>query len=729
MSKHTKVQARLQKAKVPPLQTRVVTHALLQRVDQRAAATGALTIPAVPALLDFYVDLCASVFAAVGRRFTAAEGEQARSVIENRLRDAFDQSPRSKIVIQFEAEPGRTLGYEVQAKISSIADAYERWIGTSDRPLFGTHADARIWSLAKQVGDPTASPLLDLGAGTGRNAFALARRGHPVDAIEITPKFADMLSATAAQDYLPVRVIACDVLHDASALRRDYRMLFASEVVPDFRGVPDLRLLFTLANQVLVVGGLLIFNVHLAAQGYTPDRAAREFAQQCYSALYTPSDVTEAAEGLPFELVSNDSVHDYELEHLPTEAWPPTPWFINWALGLDVFETDREHCPVELRWLVFRKKPAQSAVKSPLTEKCVKSHSATDLNAGVSLRPRRFDAIEVRKALLQRLKRRWLASGSFTFPAVPGLCDHYVSQCIKLFEALGRSYSSDQRVQAGRIFERVLSEAYAQSPRSNIVVNYEASMGTELHYAVTADAVPLAAAYEHWLAQLPPPLFGDYPDARLLALLDQLKSPSKLEVLDLGAGTGRNALYLAECGHSVRAIEMTPKLAEVIRSEAQNRQVSVQVETTDLFDALAATDRAYSLLVLSGVVGDFRNTEQLRRFFELAVHRLSSGGHLLVSVHLAVRHYVPDASARQWAEQCCAMFFTRDELGACITGLGLDLISDESAYEFESTHLPEHAWPPTPAFAEWATCQHLFALPPDRCPVELRWLVYQKSTD
>ena len=102
---------------------------------------------------------------------------------------------------------------------------------------------------------------------------------------------------------------------------------------------------------------------------------------------------------------------------------------------------------------------------------------------------------------------------------------------------------------------------------------------------------------------------------------------------------------------------------------------------------------------------------------------------MLISVHLAVRHYVPDASARQWAEQCCAMFFTRDELGACAKGLDLELISDESAYEFESTHLPEHAWPPTAAFAEWATCQHLFALPPDRCPVELRWLVYRKSTD
>jgi 16S rRNA A1518/A1519 N6-dimethyltransferase RsmA/KsgA/DIM1 with predicted DNA glycosylase/AP lyase activity len=35
--------------------------------------------------------------------------------------------------------------------------------------------------------------MLDIGGGTGRNTLALARRGHPVDVVEMTPKFADTI--------------------------------------------------------------------------------------------------------------------------------------------------------------------------------------------------------------------------------------------------------------------------------------------------------------------------------------------------------------------------------------------------------------------------------------------------------------------------------------------------------------------------------------------------------
>ena len=195
MVNKAKAPDRWRKSKPQSVNSSQVAQAMLCRVDQRSAASGMVNFPAVPALLDFYVDLCASLFAAAGRGFTATERESARRVIAEKLQEAFGESPRSKLVIQFDAEPGRTLGYEVKADVSSIADAYERWIGTSEKPLFGTHPDARIWSLAQSFSDAGSSPMLDLGAGTGRNAVALARRGHPVDAVEITPKFAEMIAA------------------------------------------------------------------------------------------------------------------------------------------------------------------------------------------------------------------------------------------------------------------------------------------------------------------------------------------------------------------------------------------------------------------------------------------------------------------------------------------------------------------------------------------------------
>jgi SAM-dependent methyltransferase len=504
-------------------------------------------------------------------------------------------------------------------------------------------------------------------------------------------------------------------------LRVGYRMLFASEVVPDFRGPEDLRRLFQLAHRVLAEGGLLVFNVHLAAPGYTPDKAAREFAQQCYSAIFTSNEIAAAVSDLPFELVSNDSVHDYERQHLPEEAWPPTSWFVNWSLGLDVFETERARCPIELRWLVFRKGPAVDRVTAQ------RVRVALDTGVDSATRPKRFDTAELRKALQRRLKRRWIASGSYVFPALPGCRDYYVDTCLQLFEALGRGSAEPHRVQMTQNFDQVLAEAYAKSPRSNVVVTYEVPMGTELHYTVTADAVPLTAAYEEWFERQPQPLFGSNPDARVVSLATELNAREAPAVLDLGAGTGRNALYLAQLGFRVRAVELTPRLADVIRAEAQNRGLSLQVNTADLFEALASDQRTYALIVLSGVTSDFRSDSDFRRFCELAVPRLARGGQLVASVHVAEGGYKPDATTLQWAQQCCAMFFTRQQLGQCTDGLGLELISDESVLEFESAHLPLDAWPPTPVFAEWATCQHLFNLPRDKCPVELRWLVYRRT--
>ena len=364
-----------------------ISQAMTQRVKQRTAVAGSVKIPAVPGLLDKYVEICSAIFSASGRMFTASETDAARELIASKLQAAFLGSPRSKITISFEADAGHPLGYSVNEEVSTIADAYERWVGTSESPLFGTHPDARVLSLALQFDDPASSPILDLGAGTGRNALALAARGFPVDAVELTPKFAEILTCEANRQQLSIRVVADDIFKATQALRRDYRLFFASEVVPDFRSPSDLRQLLELAAEVLVEGGMLLFNVHLAAQGFTPEKAAREFAQQCYSALFTPSEVRDACAGLPFELLSNDSVYEYELEHLPEQAWPPTPWFINWVSGLDVYDLERGRCPVELRWLTFRRTGPHGAVKPD----CSLDNTLLTGLAAPTGRPRKFD--------------------------------------------------------------------------------------------------------------------------------------------------------------------------------------------------------------------------------------------------------------------------------------------------------------------------------------------------
>ncbi len=71
--------------------------------------------------------------------------------------------------------------------------------------------------------------------------------------------------------------------------------------------------------------------------------------------IFTRDDMTSAAAGLPLELVADDSVYDYERTHLPEGAWPPTGWYAEWVSGLDVFDVEREACPIDIRWLVYQK--------------------------------------------------------------------------------------------------------------------------------------------------------------------------------------------------------------------------------------------------------------------------------------------------------------------------------------------------------------------------------------
>ncbi len=138
-------------------------------------------------------------------------------------------------------------------------------------------------------------------------------------------------------------------------LRQDYQLIVLSEVVSDFRTTQQLRGLFELATHCLAPEGRLLFNAFLAHDGYTPDDATRELGQQSYTSMFTRDEMATAAAGLPLTLLADDSVHDYEKEHLPDGAWPPTNWYPNWTAGQDVFDLQREYVPIDMRWLVYRR--------------------------------------------------------------------------------------------------------------------------------------------------------------------------------------------------------------------------------------------------------------------------------------------------------------------------------------------------------------------------------------
>ena len=333
----------------------LVRESMTRRLLRRSVVTGQITMPAVPSMVDEYVTMCESLFTAVGSGFTVEDLAHLRAALKSQLELACAASPRSTITISYDSPVGTVMNYNIKPQWKTIDDTYHDWIATREPPLFGTEPDARVWALANEVDDPRTHRVLDIGAGTGRNALALARRGHPVDVVELTPKFADMIRSDAERESLDVRVIQRDIFATRDDLRQDYRLILLSEVVPEFRTTQELRSLFELAADCLAPGGRLVFNTFLANPGYTPDKAASELAEQMYTSIFTRSETSTAAAELPLELVADDSVYEYEKAHLPEGAWPPTGWYADWVTGLDVFELKREECPIEMRWLVYQK--------------------------------------------------------------------------------------------------------------------------------------------------------------------------------------------------------------------------------------------------------------------------------------------------------------------------------------------------------------------------------------
>jgi hypothetical protein len=112
--------------------------------------------------------------------------------------------------------------------------------------------------------------------------------------------------------------------------------------------------MFELAAQCLAPGGRLVFNAFLTRDGYVLDDATRELGQQLYTGIFTRDEMPTAATELPLKLVAEDSVYSYEKANLPDGAWPPTGWYADWVSGFEVFEVEREKCPIEMRWLVYQ---------------------------------------------------------------------------------------------------------------------------------------------------------------------------------------------------------------------------------------------------------------------------------------------------------------------------------------------------------------------------------------
>jgi SAM-dependent methyltransferase len=232
------------------------------------------------------------------------------------------------------------------------------WVKNRTPPLFGAHPDARVMDVAATL--PKGARIVDLGAGTGRNAIPLAEAGCRVDTVDATTSFIDIIRKTAAEKGVSDRIEAKlgDILTEQETLPTDaYHMVLLSEVVPDLRRLVDLRQIFQRADRLLVPGGYLLFNAFVTEPDFHPDPLTLELSQYNWCWLLTRADLQKSAAELSFELESDLEAYPYEKSRQP--SWPPTGWYDNWSHGNDLFGLPKGECgPVSLRWLAYRKRAA-----------------------------------------------------------------------------------------------------------------------------------------------------------------------------------------------------------------------------------------------------------------------------------------------------------------------------------------------------------------------------------
>lgn len=142
----------------------------------------------------------------------------------------------------------------------------------------------------------------------------------------------------------------------------------------------------------------------------------------------------------------------------------------------------------------------------------------------------------------------------------------------------------------------------------------------------------LAALAEEWDRRYAsaPQVFRAEPDESLVELVSPLPPGT---AIDLGAGEGRNSLWLARRGWNVVAVDASRVALDRLSDAAEVEGLSIKTVADDLISYLAnvrVAGTTFDLVVLAYVHADPSGRAEL---LAAAAHSLSAGGHLFVVGH------------------------------------------------------------------------------------------------
>lgn len=122
--------------------------------------------------------------------------------------------------------------------------------------------------------------------------------------------------------------------------------------------------------------------------------------------------------------------------------------------------------------------------------------------------------------------------------------------------------------------------------------------------------------------------FGVSPSDGLVSMLKEYNLKSG-NALDIGAGEGRNSIYLASLGFNVTAIEPTKDGANKIQSQAKELNLNINVIHNDY---LSADIKEKFDFIIAGTSLDHMETEYLIKSIEKLKNSLNTGGYIYIVV-------------------------------------------------------------------------------------------------
>lgn len=351
----------------------VLRNAVANRFDKLLEIEGSVTFKAIPSLAEHYAEIMQGVWRSLSKLPTLEEMKFFTDSLREELQAAFDESPHSKVVVSYKSNPPplHNLTFTITIEVATMQSEYADWVANREGALFGEWPDQMVMETARVIANDRRDSILrilDIGAGTGRNALPLARLGHHVEAVEISTDLSQILADKTHEEGLDVDVFEGDIFEFAGDIvafkgdKTDYHLdfVFLSEVMTHFSTPNQIRRIFELSEKILKVGGILLFNVFVAKIGYNPSDLLFEASEVAWGRVFTLEDIRNATgyrvgAGSCWEFVAQESCLQYEKDNTPPEHWPPTAWYEGWCRGQDVLDLPPNRIPFELRWLTFRK--------------------------------------------------------------------------------------------------------------------------------------------------------------------------------------------------------------------------------------------------------------------------------------------------------------------------------------------------------------------------------------